>query len=94
VLMPPRRRSWLSLAWSLLRHRPTAPMMETFQATHVEISCDREQPREVDGDLIEPGRTLTAAIRPGALWLCVPEPRSAGAAARAEAVAALIASRA
>jgi diacylglycerol kinase family enzyme len=94
VLMPPRRRSWLPLAWSLLRHRPTAPMMETFQARYVEISCDREHPRELDGELIQPARTLTAAIRPGALWLCVPEPRSAGAAARGEAAAALIASQA
>jgi undecaprenyl-diphosphatase len=94
VLMPPRRRSWLPLAWSLLRHRPTAPLVETFQVRHVEISCDREQPRELDGDLIEPSRTLTAAVRPAALWLCMPEPRSAGTAARSEGAAALAASRA
>ena len=77
VLMPPRRRSWLPLAWSLIRHRPTAPVMETFQARHVEISSDQQHPRELDGDLIEPSRTLTAAVRPAALWLCVPQPRSA-----------------
>jgi undecaprenyl-diphosphatase len=94
VLMPPRRRSWLPLAWSLLRQRPTAPVMETFQARHVEISCDREQPRELDGDLIEPSRTLAAAVRPAALWLCVPEPRSAGTAAHSEGGAALAAPRA
>jgi undecaprenyl-diphosphatase len=74
VLMPPRRRSWLPLAWSLIRHRPTAPVMETFQARHVEISSDREQPRELDGDLIEPSHTLTAAVRPAALCVCVPQP--------------------
>jgi undecaprenyl-diphosphatase len=74
VLMPPRRRSWLPLAWQLIRHRPTAPVMETFQARHVEISSDREQPRELDGDLIEPSNTLTAAVRPAALWVCVPQP--------------------
>ncbi|HEU5390259.1 MAG TPA: phosphatase PAP2 family protein [Streptosporangiaceae bacterium] len=73
VLMPPRRRSWLPLAWSLLLHRPTAPLMETFQAKHVTISSDQEHPRELDGDLIEPSRTLTAAVRPAALWMCVPE---------------------
>ena len=94
VLMPPRRRSWLPLAWSLLRQRPTAPVMETFQAAHVEISCDTEQPRELDGDLIEPGRTLTAAVRPAALWLCVPGPRSAGTAAHSERAEALAAPRA
>jgi undecaprenyl-diphosphatase len=75
VLMPPRRRSWLLLAWALIRHRPTAPVMETFQARYVEISSDREQPRELDGDLIEPSRTLTAAVCPAALWLCVAQPQ-------------------
>jgi undecaprenyl-diphosphatase len=78
VLMPPRRRSWLPLAWSLIRRRPTAPGLETFQTRHVEISSDREQPRELDGDLIEPSHTLTAAVRPAALWVCVPQPPCAG----------------
>jgi diacylglycerol kinase family enzyme len=68
--------------------------METFQARHVEISCDREQPRELDGDLIEPSRTLTAAARPAALWLCVPEPQSAGTVAHSERATALAAPRA
>lgn len=77
VLMPPRRRSWLQLAWALLRHRPTAPSLETFQARHVEVHSDRTHPRELDGDLIEPSRTLTASVRPGALWLCVPRTQSA-----------------
>jgi diacylglycerol kinase family enzyme len=72
VLMPPRRRSWLPLAWSLLRHNRTAPAMETFQARQVEITSDTEHPRELDGDLIEPSRTLTATVRPAALWICVP----------------------
>ena len=84
VLMPPRRRSWLPLAWSLVRHRPTAPMMETFQARHVEIISDTEQPRELDGDPIEPSRTLTAAVRPAALWVCVPQPPCAGATGSTE----------
>jgi diacylglycerol kinase family enzyme/membrane-associated phospholipid phosphatase len=82
VLMPPRRRSWLPLAWSLIRHRPTAPVMETFQARHVEISSDREQPRELDGDLIEPSDTLTTAVRPAALWVCVPQPQAPGTSTR------------
>ena len=76
--MPPRRRSWPPLAWSLIRHRPTAPVMETFQARHVEIISDTEQPRELDGDLIKPSHTLIATVRPAALSVCVPEPPSAG----------------
>ena len=74
VLMPPRRRSWLPLTWALIRHRPTAPVMEIFQARHVHISSDREHPRELDGDIIEASHTLTAAVRPAALWVCVPQP--------------------
>jgi len=84
VLMPPRRRSWLPLAWSLIRHRPTAPVLETFQARHVEICSDREQPRELDGDLIEPSNTLTAAVRPAALWVCVPQPPAPNATTSSE----------
>jgi len=78
VLMPPRRRNWLPLAWAIIRHRPTAPVLETFQARHVEISSDTEQPRELDGDPIEPGHVLTAAVRPAALWVCVHQPPSPG----------------
>ena len=84
VLMPPRRRSWLPLAWSLIWHRPTAPLMETFQARQVRIVSDQQQPREFDGDLIEPSHVLTATVRPAALWLCVPRPRSADIPASSE----------
>jgi undecaprenyl-diphosphatase len=94
VLMPPRRRSWLPLAWSLLHRRHAAPMMETFQARHVEVRSDREQPRELDGDLIEPSHTLTAAVRPAALWLCVPRPRAAEPGADNEGAVALAVPRA
>ena len=47
--------------------------METFRARHVEVYSNRPQPRELDGDLIEPARTLDVTIRPGALLLCVPD---------------------
>jgi len=70
VLMPPRPRSWLPLAWAMARRRRTAPTLETFQAAHIEVTSDQSQPRELDGDLIEPSPTLTATVRPSALWLC------------------------
>jgi undecaprenyl-diphosphatase len=70
VLKPPTRRSWFPLAWSLLRRRPTTPNLETLRGKHIEIVSDREQRRELDGDLIEPARWLTAEVRPAALWLC------------------------
>ncbi|HEY3006823.1 MAG TPA: phosphatase PAP2 family protein [Micromonosporaceae bacterium] len=72
LLMPPRRRDWMPLAWALLRRRPTPPTMETFQAKHIEITSDHEQPRELDGDLIEPSHTMIATVQPAALWMCVP----------------------
>jgi diacylglycerol kinase family enzyme len=75
VLMPPTRRSWFPLAWALLRRRPKAPTIETFRGRHIEIVSDREQPRELDGDLIEASDRLTAEVRPAALWLCAPTRR-------------------
>jgi len=74
VLMPPRRRNWLALAWALLRQQRTPPSMEVFQAAHIAIRSDQQHPRQLDGELIEPSHALTVDIRPGALWLCVPPP--------------------
>jgi hypothetical protein len=51
--------------------------MEVFRARRVEITSNRPQPRELDGDLIAPGRELKAEIRRRALWLCVPQPEAA-----------------
>jgi diacylglycerol kinase family enzyme len=72
VLMPPRRRNWLVLAWALMRRRRTPPSMEVFRATHIAIRSDQIHPRQLDGELIEPSHAMTVGIRPGALWLCVP----------------------
>jgi diacylglycerol kinase family enzyme len=73
VLSPHHLGHWLSLSWGVLRRRPVVPRMETFRATRVEVTSDREQPRELDGDVIEPGRALSVSIKPGALCLCVPD---------------------
>jgi hypothetical protein len=48
--------------------------METFTAERVEIRSNHAQQRQLDGDLIEPGKTLKITVRPGALLLCVPKP--------------------
>jgi diacylglycerol kinase family enzyme len=73
VLMPPRRRNWLALAWALMRQRRTPPSLEVFRARHIDVRSDQVQPRELDGDLIAPSDRMTVALRPGALVLCVPE---------------------
>ena len=72
VLSPHTIGHWLAMAWGVLRRRREVRRMETFRARHVEVYSDRPQPRELDGDLIEPDRSLDVAIRPGALLLCVP----------------------
>jgi diacylglycerol kinase family enzyme len=72
VLTPHTIGHWLTLAWHVLRRRRDVARMETFRARHVEVFSNRPQPRELDGDLIEPARTLDVTIRPAALWLCVP----------------------
>ncbi|MBQ1070999.1 diacylglycerol kinase family protein [Micromonospora sp. D75] len=74
VLTPRALRHWLAMGWAVLRRRDSVPRMEVFRARSVEITSTRAQPRQLDGDLIEPGRSLKATIRPESLWLCVPRP--------------------
>jgi diacylglycerol kinase family enzyme len=73
VLTPHTIGHWLAMAWGILRRQRDVRRMETFRARHVEVFSNRPQPRELDGDLIEPARTLDVTIRPAALWLCVRE---------------------
>jgi diacylglycerol kinase family enzyme len=75
VLSPRHLGDWLRMAGAVLRRRPLVPAMETFRATRVEVLSDRVQPREVDGDVMEPGRRLSAVLRPAALNVCVPARR-------------------
>jgi undecaprenyl-diphosphatase len=72
VFAPITRRGWFPLAWALLRRRRSAANVETFRGRDIDIVSDTEQPRELDGDLIEPSDRLSATVRPGALWLCTP----------------------
>jgi hypothetical protein len=48
--------------------------METYAAERVEIFSNRAQPRQLDGDLIAPGKSMKIQIRRRALLLCVPRP--------------------
>ncbi|MFX0593904.1 diacylglycerol/lipid kinase family protein [Melissospora conviva] len=88
VLTPRTLRHWLALGWAVLRRRRRVPNMEVFRGRRVEIVSNRAQPRELDGDLITPGRKLVAEVVPQAFWLCVPRPAHApDLAADADAVA-------
>jgi len=90
ILSPNSLTHWAALGWAVVRRRKRVPLMERYAAERVEIVSDRAQPRQLDGDLIEPGRSLKVRVRPRALLLCVPQPDSdpdlaydAAAAARA-----------
>jgi undecaprenyl-diphosphatase len=48
------------------------PNLERFRGRRIEIEADTELPREVDGEVISPGRSLTVTLRPGALLVRVP----------------------
>ncbi|WP_433832939.1 diacylglycerol/lipid kinase family protein [Actinoplanes sp. CA-015351] len=74
VLSPRNLRHWLALAWGVLRRTGSVARMETFTASTVEIRSNRSQPRQLDGDLIDPGKELLVSVRPQALLLCVPQP--------------------
>jgi YegS/Rv2252/BmrU family lipid kinase len=73
VLSPQSLGHWAALAWGVLRRRRSVSRMETFRARKVEISCNKTQQRQLDGDVIEPSRSMAVTIRPGALCLCVPK---------------------
>jgi diacylglycerol kinase family enzyme len=74
VLTPRTLAHWAALGWALLRRRRRVPQIEVFRGERVVVASNRPQPRQLDGDLIEPGRVLRVGIRPKALWLCVPQP--------------------
>jgi diacylglycerol kinase family enzyme len=74
VLTPRSLAGWAALAWALVRRRGRIPSMEVFRGRRVDVRSERPQPRQLDGDLIDAGRRLSAEVVPKALWLCVPQP--------------------
>jgi diacylglycerol kinase family enzyme len=73
VLAPRGLLGWPRVATRVLTHsRRQDRQLERFQARTVEITAHAVLPREVDGEIVSPGRTLTAAVRPGALTVRVP----------------------
>jgi diacylglycerol kinase family enzyme len=74
ILSPNNLSHWAALSWAVIRRRQRVPLMETYTAERIEIRSSRSQPRQLDGDLIEPGRTMKIQVRHRALLLCVPRP--------------------
>jgi diacylglycerol kinase family enzyme len=74
ILSPNNLAHWLSLGVGVVLRRKKKPLMETYTAERIEIVSNHSQPRQLDGDLIDPGRTLKIGLKRRALLLCVPQP--------------------
>jgi diacylglycerol kinase family enzyme len=73
VIAPRGPRDWLAMAAAVASRRPSDPRpIETFRVSTVEVVSRGAQPRQIDGDPIEPSERLTATVRPRMLWVCVP----------------------
>jgi diacylglycerol kinase family enzyme len=74
ILTPRTVGHWAALGWAVVRRRDRVPRMETYRGHRVEVASNRAQPRQLDGDVVDPGRSLRVEVRPQAIWLCVPRP--------------------
>jgi diacylglycerol kinase family enzyme len=73
VLAPASPFGWANVGYRvLIRSCRDDARLERYQARTVEISADVDLQRQIDGDLIAPARSLTVAVRPGALKVRVP----------------------
>jgi diacylglycerol kinase family enzyme len=73
ILAPSGPAGWVEAGLRVaLRSRNDGRQLERHQARTVEISADTELPRQIDGEVITSGRSLTVAVRPGALLVRVP----------------------
>jgi diacylglycerol kinase family enzyme len=77
ILAPAGPAGWLRVAHRVLTGsgRGGRPL-ERHQARRVEISAETELPRQVDGEVITPGRSLTVTLLRRALTVRVPPPGS------------------
>jgi diacylglycerol kinase family enzyme len=74
ILAPSGLLGWpRAAAHVLTRSRRQDRTLERFQAQRVEISAAVGLPRQIDGEVIAPGRTLTVTVSPGALTVRQPK---------------------
>jgi diacylglycerol kinase family enzyme len=73
ILAPAGGLGWAGVAGRVLMRRHGAHRsLERFRARHVEIGAGEELPRQIDGEVVAAGRTLTVSVRPGALTVRQP----------------------
>jgi YegS/Rv2252/BmrU family lipid kinase len=75
ILAPAGVAGWLRVAYRVLAGSGRGgPQLERHQARRVEIWAETELSREVDGEVIMPGRSLTVTLLRRALTVRVPPP--------------------
>ena len=75
VVAPRTLRDWIRVAWRVLRrHRTQDRHLERFRGRSVLVEADRIVPRQMDGEVIDDGRSLDTRIEPGALVVRAPQP--------------------
>jgi diacylglycerol kinase family enzyme len=74
ILAPSGTWGWVRVAGRVLtRDRRQDRPLERFQARRVQISADVDLPRQVDGEIVTPGRTLSVSVCPGVLLVRQPK---------------------
>jgi YegS/Rv2252/BmrU family lipid kinase len=73
IIAPRNVLDWARVAGRVVR-RADVPdrRMERLRGKHIVIEATRSEPRQLDGDLIEDGRTMDIRVEPGALGVRVP----------------------
>ena len=74
ILAPRTLGHWAALVWGVVRRQRDVRHREFLRGSRITVTSDQDEPRQLDGDVIDPGRSLTIAVRPGALQICVPLP--------------------
>src|SRR5215468_4343421 len=73
ILAPSGAWDWIRLAGRVLaRDRRQDRALQRLQARRVRISADSVLPRQVDGEIISPGRALSVSVCPRALVVRLP----------------------
>jgi diacylglycerol kinase family enzyme len=73
ILAPSGPAGWVQVGMRVAVHsRACDQQLERHRAREVAIHADVELPRQIDGEVVTSGRSLTVAVRPGALLVRVP----------------------
>jgi YegS/Rv2252/BmrU family lipid kinase len=73
ILAPASLAGWVRVGYRVLTHSRYADhRLERFRARQVEITADADLPRQADGEILPPRRSLTVTMRQAALVVRVP----------------------